>query len=168
MLNNWVEIRGDALKICKYTKRPIPHRAESIGPWIGNLKTLVWLSSITMSSFAYLFHPSTNIHSPYTPVFTLLAILLSEHLYVVLSSSIQRAVSMVPNWAENLFRREEYELKKLWLSRVTEVHDKRHIGIDDASDITDDLSLKMWNNHLDRDSESSTAIELIQNAFKVK
>jgi hypothetical protein len=121
-----------------------------------------------MSSFAYLFHPSTNIHSPYTPVFTLLAILLSEHLYVVLSSSIQRAVSMVPNWAENLFRREEYELKKLWLSRVTEVHDKRHIGIDDASDITDDLSLKMWNNHLDRDSESSTAIELIQNAFKVK
>ncbi|KAI7863976.1 calcium-activated chloride channel-domain-containing protein [Spinellus fusiger] len=116
-INNWVELRGDALKICKYTRCPIPARAEGSDPWIGNMETLVWLSSITMASFAYLFHPSTDIHSPYTPIMTLLAVMVSEHLYVFLCFCIQTAVHTFPYPADTKLKREEYKLKKKWLDQ---------------------------------------------------
>jgi anoctamin-10 len=153
-------------------RRPIPHRAESIGPWLGNMETLVWLSSITMGSFAYLFHPSTNIHSPYTPVFTLLAILLSEHLYIALRAGVRKAFDMVPSQSEILVRKEEYKLKKIWLDRMVGNHQqfvmRRSIDADDNSDLTDGLSAKIWNQHLNRQSEASEAIQLVESAFKLK
>ena len=37
LINNWVELRSDAIKICVHTRRPIPHRADGIGPWLENL-----------------------------------------------------------------------------------------------------------------------------------
>lgn len=158
--------------IDKLLRRPIPHRAESIGPWLGNMETLVWLSSITMGSFAYLFHPSTNIHSPYTPVFTLLAILLSEHLYVALRFGIRTGLSMVPSWSEWLIQKEEYTLKKVWLERMVGNH-KHFIARSDAetidnSDLSDDLSRKIWATHLNYDAEAAEGLQLIQNAFKTK
>ncbi|KAI9250932.1 calcium-activated chloride channel-domain-containing protein [Phascolomyces articulosus] len=118
MINNWIELRGDAVKICKYTRRPIPYRAEGVGPWIGNMETLVWLSSITMASFAYLFHPSTNIHSPYTPIFTILAILLSEHLYLFIRSVIRSSLNALPSWSDIMIRKSELRMKKVWLQRL--------------------------------------------------
>ncbi|CEP11819.1 hypothetical protein [Parasitella parasitica] len=174
MINNWVELRGDAAKICKYTRRPIPYRAESIGPWLGNMETLVWLSSITMASFAYLFHPSTQIHSSYTPVFTLLAILVSEHLFIALRFGVRKALNLVPSMAEWLVRKEEYNLKKVWLERMVGNHQQfvaRHSleTEDDNSDIAgNDLSSKLWRHHLDRQAEANGAIQLVQNAFKTK
>jgi hypothetical protein len=33
-LNNWLEMRGDALKIVKHVRRPIPLRTDTVGPWI--------------------------------------------------------------------------------------------------------------------------------------
>ncbi|KAL7333456.1 hypothetical protein PS15p_202357 [Mucor circinelloides] len=173
MINNWVELRGDAAKICKYTRRPIPHRAESIGPWLGNMETLVWLSSITMASFAYLFHPSTQIHSSYTPVFTLLAILVSEHLFIALRFGVRKAFNLIPSMAEWLVRKEEYNLKKVWLNRMVGNHQqfvaRRSLEQeDDNSDLAEGLSYKLWNHHLDRQAEVNEAIQLVQNAFKTK
>ena len=34
IINNWVELRSDAVKICVEMKRPVPHRADSIGHWL--------------------------------------------------------------------------------------------------------------------------------------
>ncbi|KAI8637071.1 calcium-activated chloride channel-domain-containing protein [Parasitella parasitica] len=174
MVNNWVELRGDAAKVCKYTRRPIPYRAESIGPWLGNMETLVWLSSITMSSFAYLFHPSTQIHSSYTPVFTLLAILMSEHLFIALRFGVRKALNLVPSMAEWLVRKEEYNLKKVWLERMVGNHQQfvaRHsLEIEDENSAFagDDLGSKLWRHHLNRQAETNGAIQLVQNAFKTK
>ncbi|MBM6383489.1 MAG: anoctamin [Paenibacillus sp.] len=151
-------------------RRPIPHRAESIGPWLGNMETLVWLSSITMGSFAYLFHPSTNIHSPYTPIFTLLAILLSEHLFVALRAGVRAGLSLVPSWSEWLIRKEEYKLKKVWLERMVGNYKQfveRSVDQENGNaDLTDALSTKIWSHHLDKEVECNQGLQYIQNAFK--
>lgn len=34
IINNWVELRSDAVKICVEMQRPTPLRADSIGPWL--------------------------------------------------------------------------------------------------------------------------------------
>jgi anoctamin-10 len=138
------------------------------------METLVWLSSITMGSFAYLFHPSTNIHSPYTPVFTLLAILLSEHLFVALRAGVRAGLSLVPSWSEWLIRKEEYKLKKVWLERMVGNHKQfvaRSTSIEqenDNSDLSEGLSSKIWIHHLDKQAECTEGLQLIQNAFKTK
>ncbi|KAF7722025.1 hypothetical protein EC973_003747 [Apophysomyces ossiformis] len=145
MLNNWVELRGDAVKICKYTRRPIPLRAEGVGPWIGSMETLVWLSSVTMASFAYLFHPSTNIHSPYTPIFTLLAILVSEHLYVVVRLAVRSTLNMLPSWSDLMVRKEDYKLKKVWLDRLTGDKNELEAKAEEPS-VLDSLYSSLWTN----------------------
>ena len=71
-----------------------------------------------MASFAYLFHPSTNIHSPYTPIFTILAILLSEHLYVFIRLIVRSSLNALPSWSDITIRKGELRMKKVWLQRL--------------------------------------------------
>ncbi|KAI8146256.1 calcium-activated chloride channel-domain-containing protein [Fennellomyces sp. T-0311] len=165
MINNWVELRGDAVKICKYTRRPVPLRSEGVGPWIGNMETLTWLSSITMASFAYLFHPSTDIHSPYTPIFTILAILLSEHLYVLIRLGVRSALNAVPSWSDIMIRKGELRMKKVWLQRLMAGQDQKSIDPSDNNLQFDKHNVSanvIWS------AKENDAHQVIQNAFKVQ
>ncbi|KAL0083800.1 calcium-activated chloride channel-domain-containing protein [Phycomyces blakesleeanus] len=172
MINNWVELRSDALKICKYTRRPIPLRAEGAGPWIGNMETLVWLSSITMASFAYLFHPSTNIHSPYTPILTLLAIMVSEHLYVLLRILIQTAIEIIPSWSDVVVKKEDYKLKKVWLDRLASTSQSSVKQDANSSwnyeESHDELTKHVWSDRTSQDAQNQEGIRLVEAVFKTK
>jgi len=37
LINNYVELRADAVKICKHVRRPVGDRVESIGSWLETL-----------------------------------------------------------------------------------------------------------------------------------
>ena len=41
LINNWLELRSDAFKIAVHTRRPIPARTDTIGPWLDALAFLV-------------------------------------------------------------------------------------------------------------------------------
>ncbi|TCD69087.1 hypothetical protein EIP91_008729 [Steccherinum ochraceum] len=58
LINNWLELRSDAFKITVHTRRPIPSRSDTIGPWLDSLTFLTWLAALTNSSLVYLFRPS--------------------------------------------------------------------------------------------------------------
>lgn len=47
-LNNWFEARGDAFKIVRSCRRPLPKRTETIGPW---LEVMVSVSLDELGSF---------------------------------------------------------------------------------------------------------------------
>lgn len=63
-INNWIELRSDAAKICFNTRRPIPTRTDTIGPWIDNMQHLTWFSSLTNASILYLFRGSLDHIAP--------------------------------------------------------------------------------------------------------
>src|ERR1700712_4213596 len=88
IINNWIELRGDALKIALETQRPVPWRADSIGPWLDALGFLSWLGSLTSAALVYLFSgegfcPSGN---PWDIKVwgLLLTMFFSEHIYLAL------------------------------------------------------------------------------------
>jgi len=167
MINNCIELRGDAIKVCKYTRRPIPRRAESIGPWLGNMQTLVWLSSVTTASFAYIFSPSTDIHSPWTPIFTVMAIMVNEHIYVFIQFIVRYAISLVPTWANIVARQEEFKLKQKWLDRTATSEDEyvaKEIGNTEDELIGEHESF--WMEHRKPEDEVQAAISTIQASFK--
>ncbi|KAI0759326.1 DUF590-domain-containing protein [Irpex lacteus] len=58
LVNNWFELRSDAFKIAVHTRRPIPARTDTIGPWLDSLTFLTWLAALTNSALVYLFRPS--------------------------------------------------------------------------------------------------------------
>ncbi|EPQ26758.1 uncharacterized protein PFL1_05737 [Pseudozyma flocculosa PF-1] len=82
-VNNFFELRADAAKICLNQRRPIPVRAESVGPWLEVLGFIAWLSALSNSALVYLFQQSTdagsNGHSRY-------ATTMRSHIHPHLSS----------------------------------------------------------------------------------
>ncbi|KAL5615227.1 hypothetical protein BROUX41_005283 [Berkeleyomyces rouxiae] len=60
LVNNWIELRSDALKITVGSRRPIPWRTDSIGPWVNALGFLSWLGSITSAAIVYLCSNSSS------------------------------------------------------------------------------------------------------------
>lgn len=54
-INNWFELRSDALKICVNARRPVPKRSETIGPWLDVLGALARLAAFTNAALLYLF-----------------------------------------------------------------------------------------------------------------
>lgn len=59
-VNNFFELRTDAIKLTKHSRRPIPTRCDSIGPWLEVLSTLTWLGVIINALLVHLFQPSAK------------------------------------------------------------------------------------------------------------
>ncbi|KZP01835.1 DUF590-domain-containing protein [Calocera viscosa TUFC12733] len=64
LVNNWVEIRSDAFKLTAHYRRPLPMRAETIGPWLDSLSFLCWLGALTNAALIFLFKPTEENANP--------------------------------------------------------------------------------------------------------
>lgn len=78
------------MKIAISSQRPIPWRADSIGPWLNALGFLSWLGSLTTAALVFLFSGDGVAGDPWgvSAWGLLLAIFMSEHIYL----SVQIAV----------------------------------------------------------------------------
>lgn len=119
LINNWVEARSDAMKISVSSKRPIPWRSDSIGPWITSLGFLSWLGSLTSAAIVFIFssdpygpdgHPS-NIKA----WALLLSILFAEHLYLVVQYVVRYVISTMDSPGLQKERAERFAMRKLHL-----------------------------------------------------
>jgi len=117
LINNWVELRSDAIKICVHTRPPIPHRADGIGPWLENLMLLTWLSAITNPSLLYLYHPTSNAFSSASLIVMMALIFCTEHLFSFIHYIIQHMMSTIPYSADDYIKKQEYKAKKRLLEK---------------------------------------------------
>lgn len=119
-MNNWIELRSDAAKICIEMQRPTPLRADSIGPWLDNLSFLSWLGSITSAALIYLFNDSSAAGPSGTPKSltlwgVLTAILLSEHLYFAARMVVRLALSKFESEGLTREKKERFLVRKRYL-----------------------------------------------------
>jgi len=78
LINNWLELRSDAFKVTTHTRRPVPVRSDTIGPWLENMvcefmhgcyntdgtfsqSFISWLAALTNTALVYLFRPHTQM-----------------------------------------------------------------------------------------------------------
>ncbi|KAF9579680.1 hypothetical protein BGW38_003964, partial [Lunasporangiospora selenospora] len=122
-INNWIELRSDAAKICYNARRPIPSRTDTIGPWLDNLQLITWFSSITNASILYLFNGTMDAGSSGVPRvgfgMLLFCLLVSEHAYLGLRSVVGWILESVPTEAEMGVRKKEFKVKSSWISRLS-------------------------------------------------
>jgi hypothetical protein len=119
-----------------------------------------------MGSFAYLFHPTTDLHSSYVPLYTLLAILLSEHLFVALRLAIHAIISVIPDWSDLMIKKEDYKIKQTWLQRLGKVKDSITRRDGGGSKQDDDPMSKFWSDGGDVGARTDVGMEFIRNHFK--
>lgn len=116
LINNWVELRSDAVKICVEMQRPTPHRADSNGPWLDSLGFLTWVGSITSAALVYLFS-NDGLGPDGTPKdikgwALLLTIFLSEHIYVAIRLAVRLAISKMDSPGMQKERAERFMVRK--------------------------------------------------------
>ncbi|KAF2501445.1 DUF590-domain-containing protein [Lophium mytilinum] len=116
IINDWMELRADAIKICIEMQRPIPYRADTIGPWLDSLSFLTWFGSITTSALVYLFSNDglgpDGSPSSIKAWALLLSIFLSEHAFLVLRWGVRVAVSKLDSPGRQKERRERFMVRK--------------------------------------------------------
>src|SRR5260221_10377040 len=106
LLNNIFEFPSDAFKIVTHFRRPLPHRADTIGPWLDCLSFLAWLSALTNSALVYVFRPHAAASSTTTGTGTgdvpgmgrmeferaLFIALAASHGYIVLRTIVRHVL----------------------------------------------------------------------------
>ncbi|CAK4035004.1 related to IST2 [Lecanosticta acicola] len=143
LVNNWFEIRADAVKICVEMQRPTPWRADTIGPWLDALSFLTWLGSITMAALTYMFSndgvgPDGRPHD-IKGWGLLLAIFFSEHLYLFIHSLVASAISRIDSPGRQKERRDRYVTRqKLIQDSLEKLPRTRTIDLNDEKPITRD------------------------------
>jgi len=110
------------MKIAISSQRPVPWRADSIGPWLTSLGFLSWLGSLTSAAIVYLFQ-----HDPYgSDGFPqniklwglLLSILLAEHLYLVVQLMVRYVIAKMDSPGLQKERAERFAMRKQILAET--------------------------------------------------
>ncbi|GAB7361927.1 hypothetical protein MBLNU230_g1965t1 [Neophaeotheca triangularis] len=116
LINNWVELRADAVKICVEMQRPTPWRADTIGPWLDSLSLLSWMGSLTMAALVYLFSNDGlgPDGSPYDIKAwgLLLSMFFGEHIYLLVRWIVSLAISKIDSPSKRKERREKFLVRQ--------------------------------------------------------
>ncbi|ELR09701.1 hypothetical protein VC83_06251 [Pseudogymnoascus destructans] len=122
LINNWIELRSDALKITIETQRPIPWRADSIGPWIDSLGFLAWFGSLTTAALVYLFS-GDGMGTDGSPRqlagwALLLTMFFAEHIFLAVKLAVRYGLSKIDSPGQQKLRRERFSIKRKYLEEA--------------------------------------------------
>ena len=115
LVNNWLELRSDAIKITVEMQRPTPWRADTIGPWLDSLGFLTWLGSITSAALVFLFidgHGPEGSPASIKGWGLLLTIFFSEHIYLIVRLGVRTALSKLESPGLQKERAEKFLVRK--------------------------------------------------------
>ena len=119
LVNNWIELRSDFFKIIVECRRPLPLRADTIGPWLESLGFLSWVGSIISAALIYMFsNGQAGPNGEPTAIkgwALLLAIFFSEHLYLIVRYAVRAAMAKLDPPNARQARENDYLMRKRYL-----------------------------------------------------
>ncbi|KAI9775126.1 MAG: hypothetical protein M1839_001437 [Geoglossum umbratile] len=124
LINNWIELRSDAVKICYEMRRPMPWRADSIGPWLENLGFLNWAGSVTTGALVWIFFfgavdgGEEGWRGRMEQWGLLVCLIFSEQVYFGVRFFVRYAVSQLESKGLRHERREQFQARKRYLDSL--------------------------------------------------
>jgi anoctamin-10 len=117
-------------------RRPIPWRADTIGPWLDSLSFLTWLGSITTSALVYMFR-NDGLGPEGTPDTIkgwalLLTIFFSEHIFLSVRWAVRVAISKIESPGLQKERRDRYLVRQTYVQESLNELEKKP-GLKDLS-----------------------------------
>ncbi|XP_063887556.1 anoctamin-8-like isoform X4 [Scylla paramamosain] len=111
-LNNLIEIRSDAFKLCCVFQRPFGNRAQSIGVWqdamelMGVVGIMVNCILIGLSGQVHRMFPHMSTAQ------TILLIVVLEHAMIALKYGISYAIPDIPDWVATEMAKVEFQRRE--------------------------------------------------------
>ncbi|KAF7266321.1 hypothetical protein GWI33_020349 [Rhynchophorus ferrugineus] len=111
-LNNIVEIRADAFKLCKVFRRPATRKVKDIGAWQRSFEVLGGLSILTNCGVLYL-SPDTRRHFiDWSEIELLLLFMCLQQLLIGVRYVLHISISDKPEWVRVALAKKNYQLKQ--------------------------------------------------------
>ncbi|KAJ8969669.1 hypothetical protein NQ317_002696 [Molorchus minor] len=111
-MNNVVEIRADAFKLCRVFQRPMSRRVKDIGAWQRSFEVLGALSILTSCGILYLSPQVRRRAAGLSEVEYLLVFVLLEHVLLGVRYLLHIAISEKPEWVRAALAKKNYESKQ--------------------------------------------------------
>uniref|UniRef100_A0AAR5PLA5 Anoctamin n=2 Tax=Dendroctonus ponderosae TaxID=77166 RepID=A0AAR5PLA5_DENPD len=112
LLNNVLEIRADAFKMCQLFRRPFIRKVKDIGAWQRSFEVLGGLSILTNCGVLYLSADIRKRFPSYSDVELLIAFMCIEQLLLGTRYLIHIVISDKPEWVRVALARKSYESKQ--------------------------------------------------------
>ncbi|XP_067329922.1 anoctamin-8 isoform X2 [Channa argus] len=112
LINNIIEIRSDALKLCTGLQRPFGQRVENIGQWQTAMEAM---GLIAIMVNCYLIGQCGQLQRLFpwlSPEMTIISIVLLEHFAILLKYIIHVAIPDIPGWVAEEMAKLEYRRRE--------------------------------------------------------
>ncbi|CAL1532334.1 unnamed protein product [Lymnaea stagnalis] len=132
LINNFIEIRTDAFKLCRIFQRPFAQSASSIGAWQPAFEVIGLISVITNCALIGM-DPEVQklLPSSISPVNMVLIFVAAEHIIFAIKASVAILIPDVPKWISLQIARQEYAAKMaLKKQRLLEAAIKKRLLVD--------------------------------------
>merc|ERR1719232_1545059 len=113
LLNNLVEVRSDAFKLCFIHQRPFPERVQNIGCWQTAMEIMGVIGVIVNCALIGLSGPVHRMFPDMTPAQTVILIIVLEHVMLLLKFLISAAIPDIPHHVEMELARTEYKRREV-------------------------------------------------------
>lgn len=112
ILNNVIEIRLDAYKLCAFFKRPFARRTKNIGAWQLAFETLAVISIMTNCGILYLSPQMRELATSFSLEAYAVSFLVIEHVLLGLTWFIYKAIPDTPQWVRVALAKADYESRQ--------------------------------------------------------
>ncbi|KAK9979463.1 hypothetical protein ABG768_012891 [Culter alburnus] len=112
LINNIVEIRSDALKLCTGLQRPFGQRVENIGQWQTAMEAMGLIAIIVN---CYLIGQCGQLQRLFpwmSPEAAIISVVVLEHFAILLKYVIHVAIPDIPNWVADEMAKLEYQRRE--------------------------------------------------------
>ncbi|CAL8252608.1 unnamed protein product [Merluccius merluccius] len=112
LINNIIEIRSDAFKLCTGLQRPFGQRVESIGQWQTAMEAMGLIAIIVN---CYLIGQCGQLQRLFpwlSPEMAIISIVILEHFAILLKYIIHVAIPDIPNWVEEEMAKLEFQRRE--------------------------------------------------------
>jgi len=113
LINNFVELKMDAFKMCKVMRKPTPRGVRDIGAWYmafsitSVISVMTNLTLLAMDKDVQAFAPQASSRD------WVLLFVLFEHLFLLIRVIIETSISDMPKKVKNEVDRNEFRLKNI-------------------------------------------------------
>ncbi|CAB3988342.1 anoctamin-8-like isoform X1 [Paramuricea clavata] len=112
LLNNVVEIRSDAFKLCTNLQRPFGVRVENIGTWQDAMELMGVIAVIVNLALLGIGGSLTRMFPGMTPAQRILLIIVIEHVVLAVKFAVSYAIPDIPEWVEDEIAKVEYKRRE--------------------------------------------------------
>ncbi|XP_058452350.1 anoctamin-10 isoform X2 [Malaya genurostris] len=112
ILNNVIEIRLDAYKLCTLFKRPFARRTKNIGAWQLAFETLAVISVMTNCGILYMSPQMRELATNFSAESYAFTFLVIEHVLLGLTWFIYKAIPDTPLWVRVALAKADYESRQ--------------------------------------------------------